>query len=155
MVSELERKEEIGQNFNKELNDDEFRYLSEIWYHPRHPLSFSSINDLYTFSKKKFPDITIKKVQSFLSQQRAWTRHKRIKQNFPRRKVPKFRIDEVWCTDLIEVDLISNFNSGARFILLNCDHFSKKIWTRPLLNKKPETIVKAFESIIFLISLWP
>ena len=73
--------------------------------------------------------------------------HKPIKRNFTRRRVIVNGIDEVWCSDLIEMQKFSRWNAGYRYLLMVLDVFSKYGWIVPLKDKKGETVMNAFKTI--------
>ena len=49
---------------------------------------------------------------------------------------------------LADMQLISNFNKGFRFLLCVIDIFSKYAWVVPLKDKKGVSIVDAFQKIL-------
>ena len=50
--------------------------------------------------------------------------------------------------DLDDMQLISNFNKGFRFLLFLIDIYSKYAWVVPLKDKKGVSIVNAFHKIL-------
>ena len=50
--------------------------------------------------------------------------------------------------DLADMQLISKFNKGFRFLLCIIDIFSKFVWVVPLKDKKGVSIVNAFQKIL-------
>ena len=50
--------------------------------------------------------------------------------------------------DLADMQLISKFNKGFRFLLCVIDIFSKYAWLVPLKDKKGVSIVNAFQKIL-------
>ena len=56
--------------------------------------------------------------------------------------------DNILCADLADMQLISKFNKGYRFLLCVIDIFSKYPWVVPLKDKKGASIVNAFQSIL-------
>ena len=50
--------------------------------------------------------------------------------------------------DLADMQLISKFNKGFRFLLCVIDIFSKYAWVIPLKDKKGASIVDAFQKIL-------
>ena len=53
--------------------------------------------------------------------------------------------DNIWGTDLADMQLLSKFNKGFRFLLCIIDIFSKYAWVIiPLKDKKGISIVNAF-----------
>ena len=45
-------------------------------------------------------------------------------------------IDEIWCSDLVEMRQFSKWNKGYRYLLMDLDVFSKFGWIVPLKDKK-------------------
>ena len=74
--------------------------------------------------------------------------HKPIKRNFTRRRVVVNHIDEIWCSDLVEMQQFSKWNKGYRYLLMVLDVFSKYGWIVPLKDKKGETVTEAFKTIL-------
>ena len=56
--------------------------------------------------------------------------------------------DNVWTADVADMQLISKFNKGFRFLLCAIDIYSKYAWVVPLKDKKSVSIVNAFQSIL-------
>ena len=65
---------------------------------------------------------------------------------FKKRKV--YSIDNIWGVDLADMQLISKYNKGIRYLLCAIDFFSKCAFVVPLKDKKGTTIVNAFQSIL-------
>ena len=74
--------------------------------------------------------------------------HKPIIRKFKKRKVYSAFKDNIWGADLAEMQLLSKYNKGIRFLLCVIDIFSKYAWVVPLKGKKGISIVKAFQSIL-------
>ena len=56
--------------------------------------------------------------------------------------------DNIWVADLADMQLISKFNKGFKFLLCVIDIYSKYGWVVPLKDKKGVSIVNAFQSIL-------
>ena len=74
--------------------------------------------------------------------------HKPIIRKFKKRKVYSAFKDNIWGVDLADMQLISKFNKGFRFLLCVIDIFSKYDWVVPFKDKKGASIVNAFQSIL-------
>ena len=74
--------------------------------------------------------------------------HKPIIRKFNKRKVYSSFKDNIWGVDLADMQLLSKFNKGIRFLLCVIDFFSKYAFAVPLKNKKGVSIVNAFQSIL-------
>ena len=62
--------------------------------------------------------------------------HKPIIKKFKKRKMYSSFKDNIWGADLADMQLISKFNKGFRFLLCVIDIFSKYAWVVPLKDKK-------------------
>ena len=70
--------------------------------------------------------------------------HKTIIRKFEKRKVYSAFKDNIWGADLADMQLLSKYNKGIRFLFCVIDIFSKYAWVVPLTDKKGMSIVKAF-----------
>ena len=73
--------------------------------------------------------------------------HKPISRKFTRRRVIVNGIDEIWCSDLVEMQKFSKWNKGYRYLLMVLDVFSKYGSIVPLKDKKGESVAEAFKSL--------
>ena len=80
--------------------------------------------------------------------QLAYELHKPIIRKFSKRKVYSLFKDNIWGVYLADMQLISKYNKGIRYLLYVLDLFSKYAWVVPLKNKNGITIVNAFQSIL-------
>ena len=82
------------------------------------------------------------------NEQLAEELHKPVIRKFEKRKVYSTFKDNIWGVDLADMQLLSKYNKGIRFLLCVIDIFSKYAWVVPLKDKKDISIVKAFQSIL-------
>ena len=75
------------------------------------------------------------------NQQFAEELHKPIIRKFYNRKVHAVFKDNIWGADLADMQLISKYNKGVRFLLCVIDIFSKYAWVVRLKDKKGVSIV--------------
>ena len=69
------------------------------------------------------------------------------------RKFEKIRVystfkDNIWGVGFADMQLLSKYKKGIRFLLCVIDIFSKYAWVVLLKDKKGISIVKAFQSIL-------
>ena len=74
--------------------------------------------------------------------------HKPIIRKCKKRKVYSSFKDNIWGVDLADMQLLSKFNKGFRFLLCVIDIFSKYAWVIPLKDKKGVSIATGFEKIL-------
>ena len=82
------------------------------------------------------------------NQQLANELHKPIIRKFKKRKVYSSFKGNIWGVDLADMQLMSKYNKGIRYLLCVIDLFSKYAWVVPLKDKKGVSIVNAFQSIL-------
>ena len=83
------------------------------------------------------------------NQQLADELHKAIIRKFRKRKVYSSFKDNIWGVDLADIQLISKYNKGIRYLLCVIDLVSKYAWGVPLKDKKVATITDAFQKILY------
>ena len=74
--------------------------------------------------------------------------HKPIIRKFNKQKVYSSFKDNIWGADLADMQLLSKFNKGIKYLLCAIDLFSKYAFVVPLKDKKGISIVNAFQSIL-------
>ena len=73
---------------------------------------------------------------------------KPIIRKFEKRKVYSSFKDNIWGADLADMQLISKFNKGSRFLLCVINVYSKYTWVFTLKDKKGIRVTKAFQKIL-------
>ena len=102
---------------------------------------------VYQFVDKTFKGIGVNN-EIKQTEQLAEQLQKPLIKKFKRRKLFSSFKDNIWGADLADMQLISKFNKGFRFLLCVIDIFSKYAWFVILKDKKGMTIVNAFQKII-------
>ena len=74
--------------------------------------------------------------------------HKAIIRKFKKRKVYSSFRDNIWGVDLADMQSLSKYNKGIKYLLCAIDLFSKYAWVIHLKNKKGTSIVNAFQKKI-------
>ena len=74
--------------------------------------------------------------------------HKPIIRKFKKRKVYSSFRDNIWGVDLADMQSLSKYNKGIKYLLCAIDLFSKYAWVVPIKDKKKASIVNAFKKII-------
>ena len=82
------------------------------------------------------------------NQQLAEELHKTIIRKIEKRKVHTSFKDNIWGADLADIQLLSKYNKGIRFLLCAVDIFSKYALVVPIKDKKGVSIVTAFQGIL-------
>ena len=71
--------------------------------------------------------------------------HKPIIRKFEKRKVHSSFKNNIWGADLADMQFLSKFNKGIRFLLWVIDIYSKYAWVIPLKDKTGITITNTFQ----------
>ena len=71
--------------------------------------------------------------------------HKPIIRKFKKRKVYSSFRDNIWGVDLADMQSLSKYNKGIKYLLCAIDLFSKYVWVVPIKDKKGVSIVYAFK----------
>ena len=74
--------------------------------------------------------------------------HKPIIRKFKKRKVYSSFRDNIWGVDLADMQSLSKYNKGIKYLLCAIDLFSKYAWVVPLKDKRGITIVNAFQKVV-------
>ena len=123
--------------------------LSSIYLDPSQPASFGGLDAVYRAVKEKGKrKISRKQVQDWLSQQDVYTLHKPARRHYKRSRVIVPGIDAQFQEDLVDVQNLSRFNKGYKYLLTCIDIFSKRAWVVPLKTKQGQELVKAFQTIL-------
>ena len=74
--------------------------------------------------------------------------HKQIIQKSKKRKAYSSFRDNIWVVDLADMQPLSKYNKGIKYLMCAIDVFSKYAWVSPLKDKKDSSIVNAFQKTI-------
>ena len=74
--------------------------------------------------------------------------HKPIIRKFKKRKVYSSFRDNIWGVDLADIQSLSKYNKGIKYLLCATGFFSKYAWVVLLKDKRGITIINTFQKII-------
>ena len=127
---------------DKVLRDKAFKIAS---YPKCHGYQRGLATMVYKFFDKKSSGSGVATEPSY---QLANELHRRIIRKFKRRKVYSSFRDNIWGADLADIQSLSKYNRGIKYLLCTIDLVSKYAWVAPLKEKRGISIVNAFEKII-------
>ena len=116
--------------------------MDVTYYNPIKPGSYGGVRPLVQYSGERRPVVT-----TWLSSQDAYTLHKPVRKVFPRRKTYAKGIQDLLQVDLADMQQLSRFNDGYRFIMTCVDVFSKRGFAIPLKDKRGSSVAAAFEKL--------
>ena len=117
--------------------------MESTYFNPLEPGSFGGIQNA-----NRYLHGTRKDIKDFLISQNAYTVHKPVRYNFPRRRVLSLGIDDLWQIDLVDLQSYARLNDNNRFLLTCIDVFSKFAWIVPLKNKTGSVVTDAFKTLL-------
>ena len=101
---------------------------------------------VYKFFHKKLLGVVLKmKIVLIKNQQKNCTNI--LLENLIQEKYTHL-IDNIWSADLADMQLISKFNEGFRFLLCVIDICSIYAWVIPLIDKKGIKISNSFQKVV-------
>ena len=95
---------------------------------------------------KKYSEIGVAAIEP--SYQLANELHRQIIRQCMRQKVYSSFRDNIWGIDLADMQSLSKYNKGIKYLLCAIDLFSKYAWVVPLKDKRGISIVNAFQKIV-------
>ena len=122
--------------------------METVYYTPKIPGSYSGLDAFHKSAKEQGLNVTRNEVRDWLASQDTYSIHKPVRKSFPRNRIVVTDIDEQWQIDLIDVQNLSQYNDGYRYILTCIDVLSKYSWMIPIKNKKGTEITRAFKKIL-------
>ena len=127
---------------DKVLRDKAFKIASDSKY-DGYQRGLASM--VYKFFDKKFSGSGITNEFNY---QLANELHKPVIKKFRKRKVYSSFKNDIWNVDLADIQSLSRYYKGFKYLLCAIDLFSKYAWVIPLKDKKGTSIVNAFKKII-------
>ena len=100
---------------------------------------------VYTFFDKKSSGSGIANEPNY---QLASELHKPIIRKLKKRKVYSSFRDNIWGADLADIQSLSRYNKGIKYLLCAISLFRKYAWIIPLKDKKGISIINGFQKII-------
>ena len=88
------------------------------------------------------------KAKKWLLTQDAYTLHKPVRRQFPRRKIIVAGPKQQFQADLIDFSRLQKYNDGFKFILVVIDVFSKYAYVECIKNKTSKSVIAAFSKIL-------
>ena len=107
-----------------------------------HQRGFASM--VYKFFDKKYKESDVINEPNY---QLAKELHKPNIRKLKKTKVYSSFRDNIWGADLADMQSLSKYNKGFKYLLRAIDLFSKYAWVTPIKDKKGTSIVNAFKNI--------
>lgn len=119
--------------------------LKNIFLNIDNPISFSSKFNLYKEAQKR--NISKKTVDKFLQKHEAYYVHRPAIKTFKYKKMTGSSLYSHVQADIKDLNAFKASNNNFRYFLLIIDCYSKRVFCEPLKDKKPETVLNAFQKV--------
>jgi hypothetical protein len=117
--------------------------LKNLYFAPDIPSAFSSLRKLASALPRGTRRADI---QTWLLKQDSYTLHRSVRKTFT--EILVTNIFDVWECDLIDIQNVSKYDDGYRYLLSVIDVFSKFLHIVPLRVKTGTAVASAFRSIL-------
>jgi hypothetical protein len=134
---------------------DYTKLLDRLYNDPESPAGFAGVDQLWAEARKKLKHIPRDAIVKYLEGHRTYTIHRPRRLHFLRsRTVPAGYLTD-FQADLADMQWISRFNNGYRYILVGIDVLSKRVFAAPLKSKNAKEMVAGFEHLFKHIEMLP
>lgn len=116
--------------------------IQQRYVDPREP---GSLRGISRFARTQ--GLSIKDVRHILERNLAYTLHRPVRRRFPTLKVQVQGVDQQWVADLVDMQKLSRYNGGNKYLLTIVDAFSKYAWVEPVHSKEDPKMRKAFSEV--------
>ncbi|GBM39910.1 Putative uncharacterized transposon-derived protein F54H12.3 [Araneus ventricosus] len=116
--------------------------LKKLYCDPKEPCSFGGVKRLSEASGLKKD-----RVRKFLSGEDPYSLHLPVRYKFQRRKTIAYGLNELWKSNSVDLQKLSLFNMGYRYILTIIDVLSRYLRAFSIKDKKGSTIAKVFRKV--------
>lgn len=118
--------------------------LKANYNNPGHPIAFSGISNIYDYYKGNLSQDQIKDILASIEN---YTLHREYKKGQRNPSYSHFKRNQ-FQMDLVDIQELAQFNDGIRYLLTVIDTFTRFAWARLLKDKRGETVLEAFKSIL-------
>jgi transposase InsO family protein len=129
------------------IDDKTPKALEAMYYDPADAGSYGGIDRLLRRAKATGLGVSREQVQAFLTDQQTYSLHKPTRRTFKRNFTYVSGIDKQWQADLADMQLLSRYNKGNKYILTCIDVFSKYAWAIPVQSKSAVSMVAGFKEL--------
>jgi hypothetical protein len=116
--------------------------MEVTYYEPSKAGSYGGVRPLI-----RYGGVTASSAKNWLSSQDVYTLHKPVRKIFPRRKTYAKGIGDLYQADLADMQQLSRYNDGYRFILTCIDVLTKRAFAVPLKDKRGSSVADALQKI--------
>ena len=117
--------------------------LSRAYEDPQEPGALGGVDPFVKAQKLKTPQ-----AQRILQSVLSYTLHKPRRTRFPTVPTLVFDRDEQWQMDLVDMQKLSRWNMGNKYLLTVIDVLSKYAWAVPIKSKCSQDMIRGLERFL-------
>lgn len=129
---------------NLKTKEECFNILEKNYQNPGHPIAFGGINTIYNYFGGV---LNINEIKNFLSKSENYTLHREYHKSQRNISYSHFKRYQ-FQMDLVDIQNISKFNDGFKYLLTVIDTFTRYAFCKALKDKKGSTVLEAFKTIL-------
>ena len=118
-------------------------HFKENYNKPGHELFVSGLNNVYRYYKGVLSISDIKKLLGSVENYTLHREFKNLKRNPSFTHFKRYQVQ----VDLIDIQKLSRWNDGVKYLLAAIDTFTRKAFVQPCNDKKAGTVLSAFKTI--------
>ena len=127
----------------KKKNTPHLETIRQIY---KQPSQWGSLGGLRRFAREQ--GLSLRQAREALERDYAYTLHKPVRRSFPTSRVVVMGIDHQWVADLVDMQKLSRYNRGIKYLLTVVDAFSKYAWVEPIKDKSASQMKAAWQRIL-------
>ena len=122
--------------------------MKRLYYDIKNPSSLSGERKLLRAAALINPQIILRDVKEFLSEQDAHTLHKITRKKFPRRKILAPKPKVIVAADLADMRNLAKYNNGYKYIVVFIDVFSRYLRAVSIKKKNAEVLRNVIKEVL-------
>lgn len=130
------------------------KILDSIYYNPKEPAAFGSLQSLYNEAKSRIKGVSRKYIQYYLTRQDTYTLHRPVQKRFKKRIYLCRGLNDIWQSDLLVVDKLFKEN-GCRYLVVCIDTLSRQLHVEPVKRKTGLEVCEALKTICRKAKVFP
>lgn len=124
------------------MDEETDRLLKTHYYQPSEAGSFGGVRAL-----AKAKRVPYQQAKTWATLENPYSLHAPRKLKFKRNRTSVMSLNDTYQIDLCDMQQLSKYNSGFKYIMTMIDIFSRYLWAVPLKNKSGPVVAKALDRL--------
>lgn len=137
---------DFSYNLQDSANINEI--LENVYYNLGKAGAFQSASKIYqSLKNKRSPKISLPVIKKWLKSKDDYTLQKTARRKFNRPAIVTTGLYDLYDADLAQLDALSKYNEGVKYLLFVIDVFSRYLYIEPLIDKSGGRVKTALKSV--------